>query len=280
MELAGPHRVEQRVVVDHPAARGVDQHGRFLHQPQFPRADHAARLVGQRHVQRHEVRLREQLVERDIAHAEICFRFEVAGAVVVEHGHVEPLRPTRDLVADVAQPDYPQRLVVYLLAEHEAGVVFEEVGPTREVVALDDVARPRQQQREGDVGGGPVEDMGRVAHRDAPLRCRRQVDVVAADTEVADHLEPGDVVHQLGRDRDVRVRVDPVDPGKLIPPGVIAWVPAHDPAPFRDHRHDRAVGLYFGHHHYVVSHRHLRPATSRGNRARRARRRPARWTAG
>ena len=144
MELASPHRFEQRVVVNHPAARGVDQHRRFLHQPQFPRADHPPRLVGQRRVQRHEVRLREQLVERDIARAEICFGFWVAVAVVVEHGHVETLRPPRDLIAYIAQPDDPQRLVVYLLAQHEARVVFEEIRPAGEVVAFDDIARPGQ----------------------------------------------------------------------------------------------------------------------------------------
>ena len=53
---------QQRVVIDDASARSVDEHGRLLHQAQFAPADHAPRLIGQWHVQGHEIRLLEQRV--------------------------------------------------------------------------------------------------------------------------------------------------------------------------------------------------------------------------
>ena len=53
----------QRLLVDHRAAGRVHQHRGPLHQPESTRVDQAARLVVQRHVQRHDVGARQQVVE-------------------------------------------------------------------------------------------------------------------------------------------------------------------------------------------------------------------------
>ena len=64
---------QQGVVIDDASARGVDEHGRLFHQAQFAPADHAPRLIGQRHVQCHEIRLLEQPVQPDVARSEVGF---------------------------------------------------------------------------------------------------------------------------------------------------------------------------------------------------------------
>ena len=53
----------ERLFVDHRAAGGVHQHRGPLHQPESTCVDQAARLVVQRHVQRHDVGARQQVVE-------------------------------------------------------------------------------------------------------------------------------------------------------------------------------------------------------------------------
>src|SRR5262245_43453119 len=58
---------ERRLVDDRPA-RGVDQERGRLHQLQFPLADLMARLGIERRMQRDEIRLREQMIERPVAH--------------------------------------------------------------------------------------------------------------------------------------------------------------------------------------------------------------------
>ena len=51
--------------------------------------------------------------------------------------------------------------------------------------------RGREDQCEREVGGAVVEHAGRVAHDDSVLACRRDVDVVVADRDVGDDLQPG-----------------------------------------------------------------------------------------
>ena len=63
-ELARADRLGQRVLVDERAARGVDEPRAVPHQRDRVAVDQAARLVGERRVQRHEVGRGEQLLER------------------------------------------------------------------------------------------------------------------------------------------------------------------------------------------------------------------------
>src|SRR5665213_3598355 len=57
-------RVEQRLLVDDRAARGVDQIGGLLHQPEFFRGDEPARAVAELKMDRHDVGVAEQVVLR------------------------------------------------------------------------------------------------------------------------------------------------------------------------------------------------------------------------
>ncbi len=63
-DLAGVERLEERVLVDELAARDVDDADPVLRRRELLAPEQAARLLGQRQVEREEVRRREHLLER------------------------------------------------------------------------------------------------------------------------------------------------------------------------------------------------------------------------
>ncbi len=77
-----------------------------LHQRIFARADHLARLVGQRTIDRDEIGAAQQFVELDLGRAA---RANVLGAqigVVGQHLHAkQPAAQFGDAPADIAEPD-------------------------------------------------------------------------------------------------------------------------------------------------------------------------------
>ena len=62
-DLAGAERIEQRLLVDELAARGVDEADPVLHARERRRVEQARGLAGEREVQRDEVRPGEELFE-------------------------------------------------------------------------------------------------------------------------------------------------------------------------------------------------------------------------
>ena len=107
---------------------------------------------------------------------------------MVEHRHIKTLCPPGHLVTDIAQTNNAQGLVVHLLPQHKTRVILDKIRTAGKVVAFNDIARPGQEQGKGDIGRGPVENIGCIAHRYAPLLGRSEVDVVDADAKIADNL--------------------------------------------------------------------------------------------
>ena len=114
-DLARAQRLEQRVLVDELAARGVHEPD-----PSFMRAK-AARRGGrasrrEREMERNEVGVGEHLLQglgaRD---AELAEALAADVGVVHEHVHLEPDGAPRDLLADPAEAEHAQRLVRELL---------------------------------------------------------------------------------------------------------------------------------------------------------------------
>ena len=205
-----PAFVDQRVGVDHLAARGVDEHSVGLHQGELAGADQAAGLVGQRRVERDEVGSPEQLVERSLAR--------------VQHGHPEPLGAPADGLADAAPADHPERRVdVGAPAARRART--SSTPRAHRALAVADPPGARHEQRPGQVRGRLGQDVRGVAHRDAAPGRRVQVDVVGADRVV------GDRPHRGPRPRAVRRRPDrsaasgarrPRPPSRAARPGAAA----------------------------------------------------------
>ena len=105
---------------------------------------------------RDEVRALEQLLER-----------RAAGARGVEDLHPEALRAPRDGLADAAEADDAERRAGHLGAEVAVGLERHPLPLAHVALALGQPPREREQQREGEVGGGVGEHVGRVADGDA-----------------------------------------------------------------------------------------------------------------
>ena len=168
-------RDRERLLVDHRAARGVHQHRRALHQREPTRVDQAASSpVVQRHVQRHDVgdaragrRDRRPTRSIPVSWREWCSTSMPNPAA--RRPTAWPMRP---------YPTIPERA---RRARRRRGSRFDveprSIGRCARSASASDVrAGGRQHQEEREVGGGLVEDAGRVAHRDAELgrRSRRR----------------------------------------------------------------------------------------------------------
>ena len=156
--------------VDDSATGGVDECGRRLHQAQLALADQVARLRRRRDVERDDVALAEQVIERDPARP-----LGVAGRpAVVDDRHAEPGRPTCDGLADLPVADDPERRTMDVVAQEQVEVVL------RATIRRGGSAPPRSSgdaggddEPERQVGCGLVQGSARV--RDWRCRaCRRR----------------------------------------------------------------------------------------------------------
>ena len=159
------------------------------------RVDEAARLVGQRQVEREEVGGREDRVRVvGVLDAELAEALGRDERVVADDAHAEAERATRDLPADPAEAEHAERLVGEL-----------DPAPARPLppallqrrVRLRDVARERDEQADRVLGGGDDGRVGRVRDDDPAPRRGVDVDVVDPDSGAADHLQPLGALDQL-----------------------------------------------------------------------------------
>ena len=213
-DLLRAQRVLERLLVVDVAARRGDEIGVLLHQAELARADHAARAVVERAVDRDEVRSPQQFVERDLGGAALGDRLLVEIGVVGQHLHVEQrAAQPRDAAADVAEPADADGAAVDVVADEGVAVLHRAFA--QRVVGLDDLLRQHQHHGEhvrGDrigvaaalvdhqhAGVGAVLDVdgvvaGAAGRDDQQVRRARQqilVDVVFRRQLVARRAAPG-----------------------------------------------------------------------------------------
>ncbi len=101
---------------------------------------------------------------------------------------------------------------MHLAAKHVGRIVMEEVGAARVAISLDQSPTHCQQQCKRQVRRRSVQHVGRVADRDAPCRRGRHVDMIHADSEIADDAHPRQPIEQRCIDMDMPIGVNPRDP--------------------------------------------------------------------
>ncbi len=141
------------------------------------------------------VRPGQQLVEVHQLHAQPACHLGRDVRVAGHHAHAEPLGALRHHAADVAEPDQTER-AVQQLETREAALL--PAARLHRGGGLGDVARQRDEQRDGVLGGGDVVALGRVHHHDAARGGARHVDVVDADPRAPDHAQLLGGVDHLG----------------------------------------------------------------------------------
>src|SRR5437660_838647 len=118
-DLPGVQRVHERRFIDDWPARRVDEDCRMLHLSKLLRAEQVVRLLCQRHVHRHEVRLDQQSRQVDTLRAKLLLGFSSQRIrIVVKHAHVEALGAVCDPAPDATYADDAKRGAVDVGAEH------------------------------------------------------------------------------------------------------------------------------------------------------------------
>src|SRR5712691_5730009 len=170
-------------LVDDRASRDVDQERARLHQREPLPVDQAAGGVGERARDADEVRLAQQLLELD--------QLDALGRRDVGVGGGDPqlerLCEPRDLAADVAETDDPERPAPQTDADvrEPLPAAFAQVA-----VLLEEPVGQRQDEREGGAGHRPADPVRRDREQHPVLRAGIDVDAVVADAEPRDEREP------------------------------------------------------------------------------------------
>ena len=195
--MSAGDRFGKRLLVDEPAARGVDDDDPGLRLGQRLLADEAGGLRRLRQVHGDEVGPRQQLVERQQFDAELRGAGGRHIRVVGDDVRAERGEPLGDELPDPAQPHHADGLAVDLGAGERRPLpgVFAQRG-----VGGCDLARRGQHQRERVLGGAVDVRRRRVHHQHAAGGGGVDVDVVQADTGPRDDLEFGRGGQHLGVD--------------------------------------------------------------------------------
>ena len=176
-------------LVDDPAARGIHDPRAGLDHAELLLADQTLGLGRARQMDRHEVGLHEERLER--RHDLDAHLLGALGAhvrVERDHAHPEAGRARGDERSDAAEPDQADRLSGQLdaLPPRALPPAVDQIG-----VRLRDVARLREQQRECLFGRRDDVGLRRVHHHHAAPRRFLDVDVVQTDAGARDDLEVG-----------------------------------------------------------------------------------------
>ena len=128
-------RLDQGVLVDHAPARDVDQVGARLHLREERPVDHVPRLVGQRHVADHHVRLAEEPLPRDQLDAAVAGPLlgrEADVGIAGEEPHAEAERPLGGRAPRAAEAEEAERLALEVARQGAQGPLEPPaLGPAR-----------------------------------------------------------------------------------------------------------------------------------------------------
>src|SRR5439155_26240508 len=167
-------RSRQGALIYERAAGGVDEVSRLPHLSQLRFANKPAILRGQRRMQREEVALEKQLVERNKSNAEsFCFGNRLH--IVRDQPHVKARRPARHGTANPSATENAERLAKDIISPDPAP---DSVGH----VEMTDVHATggREKKGEGKIRDRFVEHSGCVSHHDARPSRRGHVNGIIA----------------------------------------------------------------------------------------------------
>jgi hypothetical protein len=190
-------RQRERVLVHDSAPRGVDDQHAGLDEPEFPFADQAGGLRGLRQVHGDEVSLREQVLQRDQADAQLRGARGGHVGVIGDHLHAERGQPLGDQLPDPAEAEDPRHLPVELGAGELRPLPLARLERGHR---LRHVAGGSEQQPDGVLGCADGVRAGRVHHHDACLGGGLDVDVVEAHAGAGEDAQVRRMRQRLGVD--------------------------------------------------------------------------------
>ena len=191
----------QRIEIDHRAACIVDEIAARLHQRDLALADHAMRRRGLGHMQRDDIALGQQRIERlRRLHVAIV---QLVDVIVIDDAHAERFGKHGKLAADVAVADDAERLAAHFAAADGGFIPAARVRRNR--------FRKYTAIEHDDFGNRQFGDAARIRERCIEYRYttaagRIEIDLIGADRKTPDCRRPlGRIQYVRG---DLRARAD------------------------------------------------------------------------
>ena len=179
-------RFQQGLIVNQLAPGHIDEARAGLHQRQAGAGNQVHRAGRQRRVQGHEIGLGQQFLQGHHRHAQAGREVGGHEGVVGDEAHTEGGGAARHFGTHAAQAHDAQGFVAHLNA-HKGGAL--PLAGFHAGASLRDIARQRQHQRHGMLGGGHGVAHGGVDHGHAGPGGGVQVNVVHADAGARHYLE-------------------------------------------------------------------------------------------
>ena len=202
-DLARLDRLDERALLDDPAAGAVEDPQTLLRLGERRLVDHVVGIIRQRHVDGDVVRLGQKLIERRGLHLHRLGPARRKIWIVGQHAHPEGLRTLRDLAANATEADDTKRL----LEEFDpAETLAIPLTGLHRGCRLRNGPRAAEQVRERQLGRCDRVARRRI-HHDHPA-FRRGIDIHVVDP----HAGPAHHAQQRGRGDhvggDLRLRTD------------------------------------------------------------------------
>ena len=160
--------------IDHGPAAGVDEHGTMFHARDRGGVDQMPRRIGQRAVERHDVGLAQQRIERRVRDPHRR-TFGIGHDVVCDHLAPETEHDPGDPRADAPRADDPDRPAVEVEAQQ---AIEREIAFANACIGTVDVAIERQDECDRMLGHRFRRIGGDARDGDAERLCSGEVDIV------------------------------------------------------------------------------------------------------
>ena len=207
-QVARVERGDERRLVHERTARAVHENRALFHRGQLRGADEVFGLRAARRMQRHDVGLREQLVQRDRRHAQLLGALRRHERVEREERDPPRAQARGHARADLAEADQPNGFSLKFRSDELRALPFPGL---QRSLCLGDLAQEREKdgdrmlRRGDDVPGRSVDD------EDPALGSGLDVDVVEADARAPDDAE----LLSGGEELAVHLRRGPHDEGVI-----------------------------------------------------------------
>ena len=178
-------RRDQRRLVHHRPARGVDEKRRPLHALEFRRIEKPVCLRQQRRVHADEVRLRQQLMHVPILRPQLFLCVpRRAHRVRVDDPHLKAAGPSSHRSSNAPEAHNPQRFSPHVRPYKLVQIPSFPVSRARQHVAFAQPPRHRHHQRPCKIRGRFVQHARSVGRYYSALRARWHVNIVVSHRHV------------------------------------------------------------------------------------------------
>ncbi len=189
-------RLSQSSLVQQPAPRAIDNADPGLGLADRIARQNVPRRLGQRRVQRNEIRARQQLIELKFLDPQIQRSFLRQERIIGRHLHMQPDCPVCHDRTNIPAPDQTKRLARQFHSQEAVLLPLPRLGRRGR---LGNLSRQRKYQRQRMLGRRDRVSVRRIHHHHTPRCGRFHIDVVHTDPGASDNLELGCRVQQLAR---------------------------------------------------------------------------------